>query len=135
MREALAALRRRWWVALAMVVFAAFMIWIAAGAVRDGNDRRASRARIEANSAETARLTKVIEQQNALILSVTGPEAQARSAATLKRAIDDIRRSIDCAELSHEATYPACVEVVARLDAIRAGLDPFTPATAPTGAP
>lgn len=62
----------------------------------------------------------------ARINNVTGPAAQAHQAQVLLGAINDIRRSIDCTKLVDEATYPACVEVVARLDDVRAGLDPFT---------
>ena len=53
-------------------------------------------------------------------------EAQARQARILIGAIDDIRRSVDCVKLADEGTYPACVEVIDRLDQIRNGLDPFT---------
>ena len=81
---------------------------------------------------------QVLQQQSevlGIVRDVTGPEAQARSAATLQRAINELRRSIDCAELANEAAYPACLDVVARLDAIRSGADPFAPVTTTTIAP
>lgn len=60
------------------------------------------------------------------IRAATSPEASARGRATTAAAINEIRRSIDCVALEDEATYAACVDVVARLNAIRDGKDPFS---------
>lgn len=59
--------------------------------------------------------------------NATGPEARAKSTATLKAALDDIRRSLDCQGFYfHDPDRKAvCDEVSARLDAIDAGQDPF----------
>lgn len=136
---ALRELRHRWYVValLALAVLAA--IWLASGALQDSEERRASRIRIEASANEAKDLARQvrdqnvrIEEQNATLVRIataidnaTSPEAQARGAANLANAITELRRSIDCAELDDEATYAACVDVSARLDAIRRGLDPF----------
>lgn len=131
----LAWLRRRWWLVLIVVGVTALLAWLMVllfGAIAD---RQAYEREGESVRDEVVVLARTIEAQNALILSVTGPEVQARSAATLKRAIDDIRRSIDCAELDDEGKFPACADVVSRLDAIRAGLDPFAEPPPTTGAP
>jgi hypothetical protein len=68
---------------------------------------------------------QTINETLQILTSATNDEATARARAATADAINEIRRSIDCTKLSDEATYPACVETVARLDAIRAGLDPF----------
>lgn len=72
---------------------------------------------------------EAIKEALAVMAALTGPEAQVRSSAVVANAIADLRRSIDCVALIHEDGQrpPACTEVAARLDAIRAGLDPFTP--------
>lgn len=70
---------------------------------------------------------EIIKETAVAIRDATSPEAAARGRAATAQAINDIRRSIDCVKLSDEEIYRACVEVVARLDAIRAGLDPFVP--------
>lgn len=61
-----------------------------------------------------------------LIKRATSPEVRAESDARLSRAINDIRRSIDCAALYVNDERPvACAEVSSRMDAIRSGLNPF----------
>jgi hypothetical protein len=81
-------------------------------------------------AANTNRILSAVE-------SVTGPEARANSAANTERLVDglitSVRRSVDCSGFyfHEEATPPACAEVVARLEALRAGGDPFA-RSAPT---
>lgn len=140
--DAMAWLRRRWWVVVALVLFLAAMALLARSAIDDSHERQrrsaeaaAQRARIERLAESVAAQQAAIQQSLTILQSVTSPEAQARNAANLAAAIAEIRRSIDCTKLDDEGTYPACVEVAARLDAIRAGLDPFTRPAPTTGAP
>lgn len=96
------------------------------------DNRRETDARLTRLAEANGRIGEDIKDLLTKVETATGPEAQARSAANLARIIADIRRSIDCAKLDDEGQFPACTTVIARLDAIRAGLDPFTPTT---GAP
>jgi hypothetical protein len=139
-------LRCYWWVVLGLVVAVALSAWLARGALKDSEERRASRTRIEASTAETERLGRRIEDQNEEIKRValaidtaTSPETQARNAAALARIIADLRRSIDCAALYAIDERPAaCTDITGRMDRIREGEDPFatstTSTTVPTGA-
>ncbi len=130
---AIAWLRRRWWVVAAFVGFMVVMVWTAVGAVNDSNERRASRARIEGLAREVRDSNARIEDQNALIVriasaidSATSQEARDRSSVALAGAIADLRRSIDCVGIYVLGERPTpCADVAARMDALRAGLDPF----------
>lgn len=150
MRGLLTWLRRRWWVIPATVVTLAFLAWFTVGAIEDSEQRRASRARIEASANEAKDLARQvrdqnvrIEEQNRLIVRIataidgaTSQEARERSAAALAGAIAELRRSIDCAAFYFAGERPAaCTEVAGRLDAIRRGLDPFTRPPSPGGNP
>jgi hypothetical protein len=134
-------LRHRWWLVIAVVALVAGCAYFVRGALVAGDERRASRARIEASANEAKDLAREvkaqnahIEDQNALIIRIatavdgaTSQEARDRSAAALAGAIADLRRSIDCTAFYFAGQRPpACSEVSARLDAIRNGLDPFT---------
>lgn len=95
----------------------------AAGAILKGlNDHAVRLTKIATENRENG---QVIREALGILVNATSDEATARARAATADAINEIRRSIDCTKLSDEATYPACVETVARLDAIRAGLDPF----------
>jgi len=127
--RATAWLRRRWWIAALTLVLVglAGMTWLVAGAVESGRERRSSRERIEGLAQQIA---VVVDQIN----GATSPEARERQAATLAGAIAALQRSIDCAALYAQDERPAaCADVARRMDAIRAGADPF--ARPPTGAP
>lgn len=78
-------------------------------------------------AAVNKRNARIGAQNSELIKDATSPEAKAASDARLAQAIADIRRSQDCSGFyfHNERGYKACVEVDKRLDAIRAGLDPF----------
>ena len=83
-------------------------------------------------AANTNRILTAVE-------SVTGPEARKAQAANTERLVDNLitvmRRSTDCATLyvyGGEAP-PACASVVARIESLRAGEDPY--ATTTTTAP
>lgn len=140
MSAALCWFRRRWYVVVGLVIIAVWLVWLGAGVIRDTAEREAARGRIETSAREAKELAQQvrdqnvrIEMQNATILriavavdSATSPEARAASAATLAGAIADLRRSIDCTAFYFNGERPApCVEVAARLDAIRRGVDPF----------
>lgn len=125
-------MRRRWWIVPAALIVVAYFAWFAASSVEEARDRRQSRTNIEniANDIKdqgerVEALAKQIKAQGERIEGATSDEAKAASDARLAAAIADIRRSIDCAELDDEATYAACAAVAARMDAIRAGADPF----------
>jgi hypothetical protein len=112
--------RRRWYVAVGLAAGLTFFAWLTIGAVQQGNERRQSRERIEALAEQIA---VVVTQLN----NATGQEARDRSSATLAVAIAEIRRSIDCVALYVNGERPpACTEVALRMDAVRAGTDPFT---------
>ena len=147
---AIAWMRRRWWVLAVLVAFVVVLVWTATGAINDSNERRASRARIEASASEAKTLAQQVRDQNlriaaqaedikralALIESATSAEAQARGAAATARAVADLRRSIDCVALYvNDERPPTCEEVARRMDRIRNGEDPFdfsTPTTNPS---
>ena len=129
MTAALAILRRRWYVVVGAMLGLAYFAVLTVGAIQDGQDRRRSRQRIE-------NLAKRIDDTTAAIENATSPEARARGDATLAFAIAEIRRSIDCvAFYVNNERPPACAEIAARMDAIRAGDDPFPTRTPQTGAP
>lgn len=70
------------------------------------------------------RIVKAVE-------SVTSAEARTASQESTRKLVDgliaDIRRSIDCTALAQRGLVPApCTDVQARLDALIAGVDPFT---------
>ncbi len=90
LRSALAWCERRWYVVLALLFVSLGSIWFVRGALNDSADRKATRARIEQSANEAKDLAAQVKQQNDLLLSVTGPEAQARSAAA---TIDILRRN------------------------------------------
>lgn len=127
-------LRGRWWVILGaafLLVLFSWLCWQALDAIsyRHKKDQEAVAIR-----AKLVGLAEDVKAQNDQLLSVakaidgaTSQEAKDRSNAVLAGAIAEIRRSIDCTKLDDEGTYPACVDVAGRLDAIRAGDDPFTP--------
>ncbi len=84
-------------------------------------------------SADVLRILAAVE-------SVTGPDARAASATGTQVLIDglvtSIRRSVDCAVLyANGDRPPACAEVYARLEALRAGDDPFARPTTTTTRP
>jgi hypothetical protein len=134
-RDLLDFLRRRWYMFVALVIVGSYMAWFAHGAIEDGKDRRASRAHIESLASQIKSQNDRIASQTDLLLRIasdienaTSPQAQARSAATLAQAIADIRRSINCAALDTQGTDPSpCADTDARLDQMRAGIDPFAP--------
>ena len=145
---ALAWLRRRWWLVLVVAIFLAAMAWLAFSAIEDSDYRQqrsveaaAQRDRIEGLAAAVAAQQADIQRSLAILQAATSPEAQARSAATLARAIADLRRSIDCAALyASGARPPACVDPDGRMDRLLAGEDPFDvpapiPATTTPGGP
>lgn len=73
----------------------------------------------------------------AAVESVTGPEAREASRAGTERLVDglvaSVRKSVDCATLySLGETPPACADVVARMESLRAGEDPFVRPTTTT---
>lgn len=141
---ALREMRHRWYVVVGLLFVVTVAVWLSHGALQDSDERRASRARIEANTVENARLTAVVVQQGedikrllAAVENATSPEAQARGAATLAGAIAELRLSTNCVGLYFHDERPApCAEVDARLDALRSGVDPFARPTPPsTGGP
>lgn len=111
-------LRRHGLVILALVVGVAYFAWLTAGAIQDSRERKQARLRIEGLAAKIDATTEAIE-------AATSPEAQRRNNARIGQIIDDLRLSIDCAELDSEGDYPACADVAGRLDVIRAGGNPF----------
>lgn len=124
--------RRRWYVVVGVVAVLALLGWLAKGVLDSAHDRQQRAADAADSRARIERLANRVADQQETLLRVataidnaTSPAAQARGAANLARAIDDLRRSIDCAELDDEGTYPACADVAGRLNAIRDGLDPF----------
>lgn len=141
MTRFVALIRRRWYVALALVALVAGCAYFVRGALDAGAERRASRARIEGLAREVRDQNMRIEAQNddikriaTAIDAATSPDARDRSAAVLAGAIAELRRSTDCVALYMNGERPTpCAEVTARMDALRAGLDPFTRPT--SGAP
>lgn len=109
MTPALAWLGRRWrwYVALVFLALVAGCCYFVRGALIAGEERRASRARIEASATEAKDLAAQVKRQNDLILSVTGPEAQARSAAGTRDIL--LRNAIetDCRSRRQQVRLPA----------------------------
>jgi len=132
-RSTLAFLRHRWYVAMVLVAFLALFAFLAQGAVQDGRDRRAARARIEGLATKIADQNETLLEVSTAIRNATSPEAQARQAQALAGTITDVRRSIDCAALDTQGVHPPpCVDVDGRLDALRSGLDPFARPPSPS---
>lgn len=79
--------------------------------------------------AETNRQNgQTVAENSKLIIAATGPDAQKRQRDTFTLAINEVRRSTDCVALyMNDEKYPACADVDSRMDAIRAGQDPFRP--------
>lgn len=117
-------LRRRWLGMVAVVAVLAvlvFIVWTTVGAIQDGRDRREARRTL-------VDLATKIDGTTEAIRNATSPDAQRRQAENLSRIIDDLRLSIHCSDLyGTDERPPPCVAVDARLDAIRAGQDPFPP--------
>jgi hypothetical protein len=134
--------RWRWYVALVFVALLAGCCYFVRGALNAGDERRASRARIEASANEAKDLAQQVHDQNVVILRIataidaaTSQEARDRQAATLADAIAQLQKSIDCVGLHAEGeSPPPCATADSHLDALRAGVDPFTrppPSTPP----
>ena len=77
--------------------------------------------------AETNRENGQIARQNSeILLNATGPEARARSAATLAGAINELQRVGICAALyATDEFHPACQDITSVMDRVVAGEDPF----------
>lgn len=145
--RAWAAVRHRWWLILALLAVGAYVAWLSHGLLNDAKERRASRTRIEDSANEAKDLAQQVKDQNIVILRIaqaidtaTSPAAQDKSNALIAGIIADLRRSIDCTAIYFAGSGErpaACADVTARIDALRAGLDPFVkpPNPAPTGAP
>ncbi len=107
LRSALAWCERRWYVVLALLFVSLGSIWFVRGALNDSADRKATRARIEQSANEAKDLAAQVKQQNDLLISVTGPEAQARSAAGTRDIL--LRNAIetDCRSRRQQVRLPA----------------------------
>jgi hypothetical protein len=106
--------RRRWYVIVGLVVVLCVQGWLVQGVVASAHDRQqrsaeaeASRVRIEASANEAKDLAAQVKHQNDLILSVTGPEAQARQAAGTRDIL--LRNAIetDCRSRRQQVRLPA----------------------------
>lgn len=114
----------------ALVALIGWLSWSALEAI-DYRHRKDTEAVAVRN--ELVGLAREIKGQGDAILRVattiddaTSQQARDRSAATLANAIADLRRSIDCAALYTMEEYPPpCAGADGRLDALRAGIDPF----------
>lgn len=127
-------LRRWWWIVAAFVCFIVVCSWLAHGADVNAKERRAGRERIEGLAMDIKALAADIATTTEKINAATSPEAKARGDATLAFAIAELRRSIDCVAFYLNDERPsACTEVAARMDAIRAGGDPFPKPPTPGG--
>ena len=72
----------------------------------------------------------IVRENSEIIRDATDPNSAiaARGRAATAAAVNEIRRSVDCVALYFNGERPdACRDVAARIEAIRAGADPFAP--------
>jgi hypothetical protein len=139
MTDAFTYRRQRWLLVLALALVVVAAIWVGKGAIDDSEERRQravaaaeDRRRIENLAVKVAAQQETLLSVAKAIEDATSPAAQARGAAATGRAVNDLRRSIDCVALYfHDERPPACEDVAGRLDRIRAGEDPFALPSAP----
>lgn len=68
----------------------------------------------------------IAKENSEAIRDATGDEARARSAATLSGAINELERVGVCAALyATDEFHPACSDITAAMDEVRAGKNPF----------
>ena len=85
-------------------------------------------ADLQAIARENRENGKITRENGNILLEATGPEARARSAATLAKAINDIGRTGVCAAFyAVDEYHPACEDVTRTMDRIRAGENPYVP--------
>ena len=69
---------------------------------------------------------RIARRNSEILLNATGPEARARSSETLSKAIAEIGRVGVCAAFYVVDEYPpACEDVTANMDRMRAGENPY----------
>lgn len=107
-------------------VFVALMIGAAAGVLWGLKTQSNTLTKI---TKENRANGQIVRDNSEAIRQATDPNSAtaARGRAATTAAVNDLRRSIDCVALYVNGERPdACADVIARMDVIRGGGDPFT---------